>query len=103
MASIKAIRIILQQAGSADAVDRETLLAHRADLLEVRDHAARLSQPGSPVASLFTLSDDVVRLIERIAAESSSAAPATTAAATRLPTAPHGLRNEQPPHATRVA
>ncbi|RME71013.1 MAG: hypothetical protein D6776_10850 [Planctomycetota bacterium] len=67
--AMQAVRELLIGAGSADAVGRDELLAHREDLLEIRDRAARLGRPGTPLAHLFRLSDEVSRLIERLAAE----------------------------------
>jgi hypothetical protein len=72
-ASMHAVRELLAGAGSAEAVEREELLAHRADILEVRDRAGRLGASGSPIAQLFSLSEDVIRLIQRLAAEGSAA------------------------------
>ncbi len=67
--AIRSVRTLLGRCGSADQVSRDDLRAHEADLLVIGERAHALHDATSPVAAMFTLSDDVEALIRRIAAE----------------------------------
>ncbi|MHC4392443.1 MAG: hypothetical protein ACYS22_14175 [Planctomycetota bacterium] len=67
--SLVSVRTLLSEAESVDAISGERLEACRADLLVVRAQANAQKARGSALASLFELSPEITRLIERLAVE----------------------------------
>lgn len=60
------VRALLERFGAPSEVSTEALEACREDLLAVQAIAGRHGAPGSPLASVFRLSDEVAGLIRRL-------------------------------------
>ncbi|GIW71103.1 MAG: hypothetical protein KatS3mg102_0645 [Planctomycetota bacterium] len=84
-ASVRAVRALLDRAGSASEVAPQELLAHREDLLVIRERARALGGCGGPLAEAFALSEEVLVLIQRLALEEQRALPAAAPGEARAP------------------